>query len=186
MLNDTIPGTQIKYAQSDDAFSIIRPMIELTGGLTLSQLVKITGINGYTIANWVNRGFIPKSVNKKYYERHVARVLIISALKDCMSVEDIDNLMVMVNGNTEDESDDIVSDSRLYDMFCRVIRNLDAITLNSRDIEKAIRNVLTDYDGEKKKVLQCALQIMVYAYISGRCLEQIDYNMEELKKFKEV
>ena len=69
MLSETIPGTNIRYSGDIDAFEMIRPMIELTGGLTLSQMVKITGISSYSIQNWATRGYIPRAENKKYYER---------------------------------------------------------------------------------------------------------------------
>ena len=186
MLSETIPGTNIKYGLNNDAFDIIRPMIEMTGGLTLAQLVKITGISAYSIQNWATRGYIPKAHNKKYYERHVARVLIFNSMKGCMKADDVHEVMSLVNGDTEDESDDIISDAKFFDYFCRVVRNLDDLSLNETNIEKTVKNVLRDVQIKDTEKLKYALLIMVYAYISGKCLEQINYNKKELKKFKEV
>ena len=69
MLNETIPGTNISYSEADDAFSVFRPMIEITGGLSLGQVCTITGLQPSTIQNWVKRSFIPHPENKKYYRR---------------------------------------------------------------------------------------------------------------------
>ena len=187
MLSERIPGTNIRYSGNVDAFEIIRPMIEMTGGLTKSQLVKLTGISTYSIQNWANRGYIPRAENKKYHERHVARVLLINAMKDSMNVEEIQEIMSIVNGDTEDESDDIISDSSLFDYFCRVIRRFNETSLSEENVVKAVDDVLIDIDdSDSKTILRYALKIMAYAYISGKCLEQIELNKKELIKFKEV
>ena len=187
MLSERIPGTNIRYSGNADAFDIIRPMIEMTGGLTKSQLVKITGISTYSLQNWATRGYIPRAENKKYLERHVARVLIINAMKDALNVEEIQEIMSIVNGDTEDESDDIISDSTLFDYFCRVVRRFNEDTLSEENVIKAVNEVLKDIENVKNKtILRYALKIMAYAYISGKCLEQINLNKKELIKFKEV
>lgn len=187
MLSERIPGTNISYTGDIDAFDIIRPMIELTGGLTKSQLVKITGVTTYSIQNWANRGYIPRAENKKYFERHVARVLIINAMKDSVNVEEIQQIMSIVNGDTDDESDDIISDSLLFNYFCRVIRRFDDLSLSEDNIIKVVDEVLKDIDNkENRTILRYALKIMTYAYISGKCLEQIERNKKELIKYREV
>lgn len=187
MLSERIPGTNIRYSDNVDAFDIIRPMIEMTGGLTKSQLVKLTGISTYSIQNWASRGYIPRAENKKYLERHVARVLIINAMKDALNIEEIQEIMSIVNGDTDDESDDIISDSTLFDYFCRVIRKFDETSLSEQNVIKTVDAVLNDIDNRRSKtILRYALKIMAYAYISGKCLEQINLNKKELIRFKEV
>ena len=107
-------------------------------------------------------------------------------MKGCMKADDVHEVMSLVNGDTEDESDDIISDAKFFDYFCRVVRNLDDLSLNETNIEKTVKNVLRDAQIKDSEKLKYALLIMVYAYISGKCLEQINYNKKELKKFKEV
>ena len=179
MLNEKIPGTNISYSEADDAFSVFRPMIEITGGLSLGQVCTITGLQPSTIQNWVKRGFIPHPENKKYYERHLSRILLISALRDCMNIEEIGELMVLINGDTDDESDDIVSESSLYDYFCKTVRSMDQRELNDEYIEETILNILKDTDHQEK--LLPALKVMVYAYVSGKCLKQIKINLSKLR-----
>ena len=63
-----IPGTTIKYTEQarNSAFSLISPVLEATGGLTLSQLSKLTGLEGSTIQNWIKRGCVSSTKGKKY------------------------------------------------------------------------------------------------------------------------
>lgn len=176
-----IPGTNIEYGQSDDAFSVLRPMIEITGGLSLGQICRITGLQASTIQNWVKRGFVPHPDHKKYYERHLSRILLISALRECMNIEDIGELMILINGNADDESDDIVSETRLYDYFWKAVKNLDELSLDAEKIAKTIETILEAEDDINKEKLIVALRVMVYAYISGRCLKQIADDLQRLR-----
>ena len=181
MLNEKIPGTNISYSEADDAFSVFRPMIEITGGLSLGQVCTITGLQQSTIQNWVKRGFIPHPENKKYYERHLSRILLISALRDCMNIEEIGELMVLINGDADDESDDIVSDSELYRYLCKAIKGLDVEALAQNQIEYRIKAILAEDKANAEK-LSMALKVMVYAYISGACFRRSDRYLQELKK----
>ena len=70
----TIPGTNIVYGNNEDAFSVLKPMIEITGGFSLGQICRITDLQTSTIQNWVKRGYVPHPDNKKYYERHLSRI----------------------------------------------------------------------------------------------------------------
>ena len=106
---------------------------------------------------------------------------MISALRDCMNIEDIGELMVYVNGDTEDESDDIISESKLYDYFCKALKNIDDMSLNDENIESVVRKLIENENVDNKEKLLKALKIMIYAYISGKCLEQININLKQLR-----
>ena len=56
----TIPGTAINFSEQGryTAFSLVSPILEATGGLTLSQLSKLTALEGSTIQNWIKRGWV--------------------------------------------------------------------------------------------------------------------------------
>ncbi|MBQ3295016.1 MAG: DUF1836 domain-containing protein [Erysipelotrichaceae bacterium] len=181
MLSKTIPGTNIEYGGNEDAFSVLKPMIEITGGLSLGQICRITGLQASTIQNWVKRKFVPRPERKKYFERHLSRVLLISALRDCMNIEDIGELMHLINGDTDDESDDIVSEEDLYDYFCKAVSRLDEQCLSETSIEATISSLLDKVEEINYDRLLKALKVMVYAYISGRCLEQIAINLDSLR-----
>ena len=82
-MNKMIPGTTLKFSEQarDSAFSLIAPVLEATGGLTLSQLSKLTGLEGSTIQNWIKRGWISSTQGKKYSEKQVIRILLINMLR---------------------------------------------------------------------------------------------------------
>ena len=180
-MSKIIPGTNIEYGDRKDAFSVLRPMIEITGGLSLGQICRITGLQASTIQNWVKRGFVPRPEHKKYYERHLSRILLISALRDSMNIEDIGELMILINGDADDESDDIISETDLYDAFCRAVRDLDDHSLNIDDIEKRIEEIEVNADRSVNDRVIKALKVMVYAYLSGRCIKMINTHLDELR-----
>ena len=181
-MKDNIPGTNLSYSQAEDAFSVFKPMFMVTNGLALSQICSITGLEASTIQNWVKRGFVPRPEDKKYTERHLARILLISALRDCMRIEDIGELMVLINGDVEDESDDIVSESDIYDYFCKVVKTVDDESFNDRELEKTIRSIVRENNKQIKSKITKALKIMFYAYIIGKYQKEIDTNLKGLKE----
>ena len=96
----TIPGTVLPCGEGSDtdAFSAVASICSATGGLSLSQIVGITGLEASTIQNWVKRGLVPRPDGKKYGERQIARILIISILRDCLQLEKIIRLMEIRRG----------------------------------------------------------------------------------------
>ncbi len=159
----TVPGTNIPYAEGAEATANIRMMIEAADGLSLGQICRITGLETSTIQNWVKRGYAFRPVKKKYYEKHVSRILLISALRECMLIEEIGELMALINGNLEDESDDIVSESDLYEYFCLAVRKLDETPLNEENVNALSEKALKAYKGPNRNRLLRAIRIMVYA-----------------------
>ncbi len=160
------------------------PLIDACDGLTLSQICTITGLESSTIQNWVKRGFVPNPFNKKYSSRQLARILLINALRDCMKLESIGELMRLINGDTDDESDDIVSEEELYGYFARI---MDAADRTSREDElpKLVKNVLTSYVSEKSEHyerLRASLEVMAYAYTAGKYKRHADSLLKILKE----
>ncbi|MDE5620061.1 MAG: DUF1836 domain-containing protein, partial [Ruminococcus sp.] len=81
-MNRYIPGTTLKFSEQarDEAFSIVSPVLDATGGLTLSQLSKLTGLTGSTIKNWIKSGWVASTQGKKYSRKQVLRILLINIL----------------------------------------------------------------------------------------------------------
>ena len=54
-----IPGTTLETDRTaaDNIDGIFRSMF-LPGGMVLSQVASITGLEAYTVQNWVKRGFL--------------------------------------------------------------------------------------------------------------------------------
>lgn len=182
-MNRIIPGTTLKFTQQAraSAFSLISPVLEATGGLTLSQLSKLTGLEGTTIQNWIKRGWVASTKGKKYSEKQVLRILLINMLRGAMKLDDIAALMEYVNGDVEDTSDDIIADILLYDILCRIIFTAeDEGAFDTVSLEDLISRETAQYSkeinyGEDK--LKKAMYVMVVAYRSGFLKMEAEKNL---------
>lgn len=170
MLNKLIPGTSKRFTK-EDAFQGFKEMIELTNGISLGQVCSITDLDPSVIQNWVKRGYVSRPIKKKYYEKQLARILMINSLREAMKIEDIGRLMKLINGDVEDESDDLISEEGLYILFSKVIYNLESF----HDVDKTIKTVMKQAKRKDEKLLN-ALETMVYAYIASE-------NKKESKRY---
>lgn len=175
----TVPGTILPYQEQlgADTFAIVTTLCNAAGGLSLSQVVGITGLEASTIQNWVKRGWVSRPTGKKYNERQISRILIISVLRDCLQLEKIVRLMEYVNGSVEDQSDDIIDEGELYNRLCAIIFELDERCLSHDDIQAEIAKQLKDYEGpmlDSKECLSKALEIMVIAFLSSQIKQRAD------------
>lgn len=172
-MNRIIPGTTLKFSEQArvSAFSVISPVLEATGGLTLSQLSKLTGLEGTTIQNWIKRGWVSATKSKKYSEKQVLRILLINMLRGAMKLDDIAGLMKYINGDVEDTSDDIIDDILLYNILCRIIFTAeDEGAFDTNSVSNLISRELMDYSKEIRSVdnkLNKAMFVMIMAYRSA-------------------
>ena len=180
----TLPGTAISFNGIDceNAFSQISPIIEATGGISLSQLSALTGLEGSTIQNWIKRGWVVPSTGKKYGERSVVRILLINILRSALRLEDIAKLMRYVNGEVADTEDDIMHDTQLYNLLCSVIFEVEKNRLHSADeIRKAVKNKIpAEITGRERCILSDVLLIMTQSAMSGYYRSLAESEFEEL------
>ena len=117
-----LPGTTIEIAVSDTAEAkSVLDNIFMCGGLTLSQVASLTGLEPYVIQNWVKRGFLAPPVKKLYTQRKFCRIAIINMLRNVLMIEKITDLLSYINGRLNDESDDILGDNELYLYFIECV-----------------------------------------------------------------
>ena len=165
----TLPGTNIEanLAKENAAKKIIDPMF-LTGGLVLSQISGVTGLEPHIIQNWVRRGFLSSPMNKKYSKNQFCRVLTINFLRDSLQIDKITRLMCYINGKLSDNSSDIINDSDLYYYFVNIISKID---FNIENVDRTIDEKLLSYrelhQGDKEK-LKNVLKAMTMFYISSQ------------------
>jgi len=165
-----LPGTTTTYFEKGQkGFAKVDMLIKATGGLNLSQVCSVTGLEGSTIQNWVKRGWVVNPRGKKYDEVHIARILIINALKECIKLEHIALLMRYVNGLTEDRSDDIIRESELFNYLCDALEMLgQEDDLSRSGVEAIVRTVIKDYVGptpDAGERIRKALTIMIFACV---------------------
>ena len=182
-MNWTIPGTVLTVPREDAEYISQRfHAMFLPGGISLSQVSAITGLESYTIQNWVKRGFLTKPQNKRYTLRQLCRIININMLKGVLPLERICSLLGYVNGQLDDESDDIIDDSALYFMFVRLAaRSRELYRAESR--ETALDEALADYaepvPGAKERVRQ-TLRIMLTAWLAARMTQEAERMLNQL------
>ena len=183
-MNWTIPGTNLEGLRSnaDRTDGLFQSMF-LAGGLTLSQVSSVTGLENYTIQNWVKRGFLAPPHNKRYTMEQLCRIIIINMLKGVLPLEQICNLMSYINGSLTDESDDIIDDTELYFKFVSLAaraRHIGGTKEWGEAVEEVVANYTEPYPGAKEKV-QKVLRIMLTAWIASRMKDQVDEMILDLK-----
>ena len=179
-----LPGTtlQAQRTNADQTCELFQSLF-LAGGLTLSQVASITGLESYTIQNWVKRRFLPPPQNKRYNMEQLCRILNINILKGPLPIEQITKLLAYLNGDLADESDDLVDDTMLYFMFVRLAaraRHLGGTT----EWEDALLEVTETYQepipGARGKLIQ-VLRIMLTAWCANRLQQQAENMIQEIQ-----
>ena len=183
-MNVNIPGTVLQLPQKDMEHieDVFGPMF-LAGGIVLSQVSSITGLEPYTVQNWVKRGFLSSPEKKRYSLRQLCRIININMLKDALPMEDICGLLQYINGTLNDESDDLIDDSQLYFLFVRLAA-YHRLMNNPEGRDQYLQNVMENYQepvpGARQRV-EKVLQIMLTAWAAAQ-LRQVAKNMVQQLK----
>ncbi len=183
-MNWILPGTVLegKREEAANLESMMQPMF-LTGGMILSQVATLTGLEPYIIQNWVKRGFLSPPQNKRYTLRQLCRILNINMLKGVLPMDRICGMLTYINGHLDDESDDLIDDSKLYFMFVRLAARAQELEQN-QGWEQAIAEVLADYaepaPGARDRIAR-VLRIMLIAYIAARMKEEAETLLKEIE-----
>ena len=179
----TIPGTTLtgERGEADRTPERFQAMF-LAGGLTLSQVASITGLEPYTIQNWVKRGFLPSPVNKRYDMEQVCRLININILKGTMPLEQIIKLMAYLNGDLADESDDLVDDTMLFFLFVKLAARARYIG-STETWDDALEHVTQDYEepipGARQKLIK-VLKVMLTIWMANRLKAEAENMIAEL------
>ena len=178
-----IPGTTLTGERENaDRTDGLFQSLFLAGGLTLSQVSNITGLEPYTIQNWVKRGFLPSPVNKRYDMEQLCRLININILKGAMPLEQIINLMAYLNGNLADESDDLVDDTLLFFLFTKLAARARYIG-GTKSWDDALVEVTEDYrepvPGAREKMIK-VLKVMLTVWCANSLKAQADQMIAEL------
>lgn len=179
----TIPGTTLT-ANREDAEKIesVFSAMFLAGGLTLSQVASITGLEAYAVQNWVKRGFLAPPQGKRYNMEQLCRIININMLKGLLPLDQICNLMSYINGDLVDESDDLVDDTLLYFMFVKLAARVRDIG-GGEQWDKALAEVTAVYQepvpGAREKLYK-VLKIMLTAWVGCQLKAEAERMLAEL------
>ena len=166
----TIPGTTLEgQRENADQLEGLFQSMFLAGGLTLSQVCSITGLENHTIQNWVKRGFLTPPKNKRYDMEQVCRIINMNLLKGSLPLEQICSLMSWLNGCLADESDDLVDDTMLYFMFVRLASRARYIG-GTKNWDDALTEITQSYKepvpGARDKLIH-VLKIMLTVWVAN-------------------
>ena len=173
-MNWRLPGTILSIDRAD------APFIEkqfssmfLGGGIVLSQVAGITGLEPYTIQNWVKRGFLPPPDHKRYDLNQLCRIININLLKRTLLMEQICGLLGYINGPLDDASDDIIDDSQLYFLFVKLAATAPSLR-DTDEADASIDSLLQDYQepfpGAKERVAK-VMKVMLVAWVASKLHE---------------
>lgn len=183
-MNWTIPGTTLTAPRADaDKTEQVFQSMFLAGGMVLSQISSITGLEPHTIQNWVKRGFLVPPVNKRYNMEQLCRIITINMLKGALPLEQACSLLSYINGNLADESDDIIDDTVLYFMFVKLAaraRHIGGDQAWEDALEEAVASYHEPYPGARDRVIQ-VLRVMLNAWIASRFIDQVRGMVDELQ-----
>lgn len=173
----TIPGTVLQEPRAD-AIHIEQQFASmfLGGGMVLSQVAAVTGLEPHTIQNWVKRDFLSPPVKKRYDLEQLCRILTINALKSALPLDTICHLLSYVNGQLTDSSDDVIDDQLLYFMFVRLAaRAKELYRTEDRDdlLNQELANYQEPVPGARERI-KTALRIMLTAWLASRIRQEAE------------
>lgn len=182
-MNWTIPGT-VLTAKRTDAHLIEQQFTAmfLGGGIVLSQVSGVTGLEPYTVQNWVKREFLPPPEHKRYNMNQLCRVITINMLKKVLPMEQICGLLTYINGDLDDATDDLIDDSKLYFLFVKLAAGY-ATMQNPAGRDAAITQALQEYrepvPGAKARV-EKVLRVMLTAWAAALLHDAAEAMVAEL------
>ncbi len=180
-----LPGTVLQIPRENaDGVEEVFSSIFLAGGIVLSQVASITGLEPYTIQNWVKRGFLPPPVHKKYTMHQLCRIIHINMLKSVLPLESVCSLLGYINGALDSVDDDIIDDATLYFLFVRLAARAKQLD-DPAEWERAMQQALAEYEepvlGAKMRIRK-ALQVMLTAWVAGRMRTEAEKMLSALRK----
>ncbi len=180
----TLPGTRVPAGSIDEkSAAAMFDGLFAGGGLVLSQVASLTGIEPYTVQNWVQRGYLSPPAGKKYDRGQVCRLITINMLKDALPIGQVVFLLSSVNGDLADKGDDTVEDDRLYLYFLAALSKAEG--KDGEELRKAAEDAVKGYREPKKgakKRLAEVLRVFVLAYRASLARRLAEEAVAELKR----
>ena len=168
----TFPGTTIEVLHMKKGASrVLFDGIFATGGITLSQVSVMTGLEPYMIQNWVKRGFVSSPKNRTYSKEQFARIAIINMLREAIQIDRICSLIEAIVDVIDDTCDKLKSDDDLYHLYVDMISDGNININDDKSITKAaIRATedITEKETNAKQQLIRILKIMMYAHTASQ------------------
>lgn len=168
----TFPGTTIEAtALEKGSAKKLFDGIFATGGITLSQVSVMTGLEPYVVQNWVKRGFLSSPVGRIYSREQFARIVIINMLREALQIEKICKLLHIIDGAPNDKSNDLIGDDELYYRYTDMLAEMPFPSVDAKAVVANAEQAIADFEEHSpgaKKQLSNILQAMFYAHAASK------------------
>lgn len=166
----TYPGTTVEVTELRRGDSrALFDGIFAAGGITLSQVSVMTGLEPHVIQNWVKRGFVTSPRQRTYSKEQFARIVIINILREELQIDRICRLMRRIDGDSPTPEDDLIPASELYHRYTDLLAALgDAATPTalSDAALRATENYPARASGDRERLCKI-LCLMHYAHVAA-------------------
>ncbi len=180
-----MPGTVLASQRETegDGERMLRSLF-LGGDISLAQVSGVTGLEPYTVQNWVKRGFLTPPVGKKYSINQLCRIININMLRGVFSLERTCGLLGYINGRLNSEADDIIGDAELYFMFISLAARAQQLTRPEaceRILAEMLRDYTEPYPGARERVSN-VLKVMLTAYLAAKMRASADRMLTQMEE----
>lgn len=181
----TLPGTTIEVSGLTPGVSrTLFDGIFAGGGISLSQVSVMTGLEPYVIQNWVKRGFVSSPVKRQYSKNQFSRIVIINMLRESLQLDHICEMLSYINGSLTDESDDLIGDGELYHIYTDMIADSGGLSTGPSTVkhaaEKAAAGYIEPEPGAGKRLAK-TLEIMAYAHYAAVARKAAEEALSQLR-----
>ena len=164
---NTLPGTSIEVIHLEKGCSkSLFDGIFAAGGITLSQVCVMAGVEPYLVQNWVKRGFVSSPRKRLYSRDQFSRIIIINMLRESIQIDKICGLIRIIRGLPDDDSDDLISDEELYHRYVDMLTE-DVNISDPNSVLLAAERAAEGFSNSQphaRKQLCGILQVMLYAH----------------------
>ena len=165
------PGLTVETSKLDvGASQTLFEGLFAAGGITLSQLCSLTGLEGYVIQNWIKRRFVAPPKGRMYGKEHLAVIALINLLRDTLQIERICSFVSFVQGVPNDKSDDLCGFEELYHGYVDLIADGFPAVDDPEAVKGAARLAaerMHASDPQTQKKLQKVYEVMLYAHAAS-------------------
>jgi DNA-binding transcriptional MerR regulator len=179
------PGTTIEVVNLRQGSSrSLFDGIFATGGITLSQVSNMTGLEPYLIQNWVKRKFVSSPTKKMYSKEQFARIIIINMLRESLQIESICNLIKIIGGDVDDQFDDLIKDDELYHRYVDMLCNGEVDASNELNVRKIAESAVEGLEPSSPDVRVKLVRILEIMFYAHRAAQLRDLAKELLSTFQ--
>jgi len=147
------------------------------GGITLSQVSIMTGLEPHQIQNWVKRGFLTDPIDRVYSRKQFARIVLINMLRESLQIDRICGLVRIIGGELYDDTDDLIADEELYHRYVDMLAEQEVNITDRASVLAAVERTVPhpeELPPNSRKQLVEIFCVMIYAHAAAQLRKNAD------------